>query len=143
MVGGTDPVRGIATRYKKTPNRSVIQITKEEKMCGGLGRLFQRAHGDMYIFKHMGVPYTEELVHALQQEKLLLEEREEKGMKLMHFHCLIEDAVGEDVILLELSVRACGLRKGWSQLGNQVDPTRAQGYFGVQMLLRHDGVSHL
>eukprot|EP00924_Labyrinthula_sp_SR-Ha-C_P011429 augustus_masked-scaffold_46-processed-gene-0.6-mRNA-1 protein AED:1.00 eAED:1.00 QI:0/0/0/0/1/1/6/0/493 len=99
--------------YECVHNWVWIKTTQKGKMRGDLGRLFQRVHEGMYIFKHSDVTHGKNQVRALRKRKILLVERVEEGMKPSYFYGWIKEVMGESAVLLEMFARTCCLRKSW------------------------------
>eukprot|EP00924_Labyrinthula_sp_SR-Ha-C_P007692 snap_masked-scaffold_28-processed-gene-0.21-mRNA-1 protein AED:0.99 eAED:0.99 QI:0/-1/0/1/-1/1/1/0/718 len=99
-----------------------IKMTQRGKIKGSLGRLFQRSHEVLYFFRKCEALGDSEM-KAIQEQKVIFADRIGEVMKPLVVQEWIECALGEGALLMEVFARTNGLRKGWLQLGEQVNPS--------------------
>eukprot|EP00924_Labyrinthula_sp_SR-Ha-C_P006385 augustus_masked-scaffold_57-processed-gene-0.54-mRNA-1 protein AED:1.00 eAED:1.00 QI:0/0/0/0/1/1/5/0/2940 len=80
---------------------------------------------------------------AIQERKVLFDDRSHEGIKPLVVLEWIRRAFGDGAILMEIFARLSGLRKGWLQLGGRVNSNELGRSYEIQLVLRQSGVTHL
>eukprot|EP00924_Labyrinthula_sp_SR-Ha-C_P006451 augustus_masked-scaffold_57-processed-gene-1.60-mRNA-1 protein AED:1.00 eAED:1.00 QI:0/0/0/0/1/1/2/0/474 len=119
-----------------------IKMTPRGKIRGSLGRLFQRSHEVLYFFKEREALGDIDKA-AIQERRMIFADRIREGIKPPVVLEWIRRAFGEGAVLMEVFAHLSGLRKGWLQLGEQVNPSRFGRSYEIQLVLRQSGVTHL